>query len=70
MKRNVGRIDRNIRIVVGVVLLIAGLAIPMATLWRVVVLVVAAVALVTAGVGFCPANALLGIDTAKDEGGK
>lgn len=70
MKHNVGGIDRNGRIVVGVVLLIVGLAVPMEMVWRVVALVVAAIALVTAAVRFCPANAILGIDTSKDEPGK
>lgn len=67
MKPNVGGIDRIGRIVVGIVLLIVGLAAPMGMAWQVVVFVIAAVALVTALVGFCPANALLGIDTSKSE---
>lgn len=70
MKRNVGGMDRNARIVVGIVLLIVGLAVPMEMLWRVISLVVAGVALVTAAVGYCPANAILGIDTKKDEAAK
>lgn len=67
MKPNVGGIDRNARIVVGIVLLIVGLLAPISMTWRIVALVVAAVALVTAAVGFCPANAILGINTCKTE---
>jgi hypothetical protein len=67
MKRNVGGIDRNIRIVLGIALLVVGLAAPIEMTWRIVALVIAAIALVTAAVGMCPANAILGIDTFKGE---
>jgi hypothetical protein len=67
MKSNVGGMDRIGRIVLGVVLLIVALAAPVSTMWQIVLLVVAAIALVTAAVRFCPANALLGIDTCKTE---
>jgi len=66
MKPNVGGIDRTGRIVIGIVLLIVGLAAPIDMTWRIVALVVAAVALVTAAVRFCPANAILGINTSED----
>ncbi len=65
MKPNVGGIDRIGRIVIGIVLLIVGLAAPIDMTWRIVALVIAAVALVTAAVRFCPANAILGIDTSE-----
>jgi len=67
MKHNVGGIDRIARIVIGIVLLIVGLAAPIETTWRIVALVIAAIALVTAVVRFCPANALLGINTCERE---
>jgi hypothetical protein len=67
MKPNVGGMDRIGRIVIGVVLLIVGLAAPISAFWQIVALVVAAVALVTAFVRFCPANYLLGINTCKLE---
>ncbi len=67
MKPNVGGIDRNARIVAGIVLLIVGLLAPIGMTWRIVALVIAAVALVTAAVRFCPANAILGINTCKTE---
>lgn len=73
MKCNVGGIDRTGRIVIGIVLLAIGLMVPMDTLWQVVLLVLAAIALVTAVVRFCPVNAAIGLNTceqAKEEGGK
>ena len=70
MKCNVGGIDRTVRIVLGVVLLIVGLAAPVELIWRIVALVVAGIALVTAAVRFCPANAILGINSCEGEGKK
>jgi Inner membrane protein YgaP-like, transmembrane domain len=63
MKRNVGGIDRTGRIVIGIVLLVVGLVAPISMAWRTAALVVAAVALVTAAIRFCPANTMLGINT-------
>lgn len=68
MKSNVGGIDRTVRIVLGIVLLIVGFAAPIDMTWRIVALVVAAIALVTAAAGFCPVNAMLGINTSEGEG--
>ena len=70
MKCNVGGMDRTGRIVVGIVLLIVGLAAPVELIWRIVALVVAGIALVTAVVRFCPANAILGINSCEGEGKK
>lgn len=67
MKCNVGGIDRNIRFVVGVVLLIVGLLAPMDMTWRIVAVVIGAIALITAFAKFCPINAMLGVDTSKEE---
>ncbi len=67
MKSNVGGIDRTLRIVVGIVLLLVGLLAPLEMTWRIVALVVAAIALVTAFVRFCPINAMLGINTCEIE---
>jgi hypothetical protein len=67
MGHNVGGVDRIGRIVIGIVLLIVALTAPMTMVWRGVLLIVAAIALVTAAVRFCPVNAMLGIDTCKGE---
>ena len=69
MKCNVGGIDRTGRIAIGIVLLLVGLAAPLDMIWRIVVLIVAAIALLTGTVRFCPANAILGINTC-ERGGK
>lgn len=65
MKCNVGGMDRTARIVVGVVLLLVGFFAPLNVVWQTVVFVIAAIALVTAVIGFCPANAVIGINTCK-----
>lgn len=70
MKCNVGGMDRTGRIVLGIVLLVVGLLAPIEMMWRIVALVVAAVALVTAIVRFCPANAIFGINTCEGESKK
>jgi hypothetical protein len=67
MKPNVGGVDLNIRIVLGIVLLVVGLVAPVSAMWQIVALVVAAIALITAVVRFCPANYLLRINTCKLE---
>lgn len=68
MKCNVGGIDRTGRIVIGIVLLLVGLAAPLDMIWRIVALVIAAIALLTGIVRFCPVNAILGINTCEREG--
>jgi len=58
------------RTVIGIVLFVVGLAAPIDMTWRIVALVIAAIALVTATVRFCPANAILGINSCEGEGKK
>jgi hypothetical protein len=68
MTCNVGKIDRTGRIVGGIVLLAVGALMPSIGMgWRVAALVVAAIALVTAVVRYCPANAVFGINTCTDK---
>ena len=73
MKCNVGGIDRTGRLVLGVVLLVIGFLAPLSALWQTIIFIVAAIALITGIIRFCPANALLGINTcesgAKGSGG-
>lgn len=52
MEKNVGGMDKTIRIVVGLVLLVAGIFVQMGTGLRVASLAVAAIALGTAFTGF------------------
>jgi Inner membrane protein YgaP-like, transmembrane domain len=51
MKKNIGGIDKGIRIVIGLALIIGGIFIPMSTGWRVGVLIVAVITLINAFIG-------------------
>ncbi|MEN8145373.1 MAG: DUF2892 domain-containing protein [Gemmatimonadota bacterium] len=63
MKCNVGGADRTARIVLGVVLVVLNLAGILSGLVALIAWIVAAIAIVTAFVRFCPANAMLGINS-------
>lgn len=63
LSHNVGRIDRAIRIALGIVLAMAAIAGSIATPWLYVTWVLAGVMLVTGAVGFCPLYWILGIST-------
>ncbi|MDR7414983.1 MAG: DUF2892 domain-containing protein [Armatimonadota bacterium] len=63
--RNVGRVDRILRAVLGVVLAI--LAFRTTGVWVWIAGFAAAVALLTAAVGYCPLYGLLGIRTCPAE---
>ncbi len=67
MTRNVGGIDRGVRIVLGVILLVVGFSAPLGVVWKTVVFVLAAVALVTGASGTCGLYALMGTSTRKGE---
>lgn len=67
MKLNVGGYDRIGRIVIGVALLLVGMAAPVSDAWQLVAFVVAGIALVTGIVQYCPVNHLFGINTCKLE---
>ena len=60
--KNVGTIDRTIRAIAGVVLLILAFT-SLAGLWAWVAGIVGAVFLTTAALGTCPPYTLLGINT-------
>lgn len=63
MARNMGSLDRVVRLVAAVVLVVGALLAGAGTTLGVVLLVVAAVLAVTAAVGFCPLYRLLGLST-------
>jgi len=65
MKRNMGGVDRTLRFIIGVVLIIAGIFAVKSTVWTVVMIVIGAVMLLTAISGLCPAYNPMGIDTSK-----
>jgi len=62
--KNVGRTDRIIRAIIGVVLLIVFFSLA-AGVWKWLALIVGLVLLVSAALGTCPPYSLLGINTCK-----
>jgi len=67
---NVGGWDRIIRLVLGVVLIALAYFGILSGTGAIVANIVAAIALVTGLIRFCPANALLGINTCKVKSSK
>jgi hypothetical protein len=65
MKCNVGGMDMTARLIIGAVLLVVGLAVPLNAIWQTVVLVLAAIALLTGVLSYCPLNTLLGLNTCR-----
>jgi hypothetical protein len=65
LAKNVGGIDRTLRIVLGLLFLAIGLFGNLGTLGKTISFVLAAIGLVTGFVQFCPLNALLGINSCK-----
>jgi hypothetical protein len=63
MKANVGTVDRIVRAVVGLAALLGAAAIGSGSVAFVLLMVVGAILLVTAAVGFCPLYRVLGIVT-------
>lgn len=63
MTKNMGRIDRSLRVLVAAAAVAGSSVLGFATAGGVVVLVVAAVMVVTASSGYCPLYRLLGITT-------
>lgn len=63
MLNNVGGMDRGIRIVLGIALLVLGFLHVVTGTMAIVAYVVGAVALITGVVRFCPAWSIFGINT-------
>jgi uncharacterized membrane protein HdeD (DUF308 family) len=66
LKQNESSTDRIIRVIIGIVALLAGLFWLTGTL-QIVAYVVGAIALITGAIGFCGIYALLGISTKPDK---
>lgn len=64
---NVGGTDKLARIGLGGALVALGLLADLGTTWTILAYAVAVIALLTALVGYCPLNALFGIDTCAPE---
>lgn len=65
MTANVGTVDRVIRVVLAVVAAVVGFSVGAGSVLGIILLVVAAVLLVTAAVGFCPLYRVFNLSTAK-----
>lgn len=63
MKCNVGGMDMAARLIIGVILLIVGFTIPLDATLQTVLFVLAAIALVTGAIRYCPLNHMLGISS-------
>jgi len=63
MSKNVGAVDRGIRLVIGIALLALGFFHVITGTMAIVAYVVGAVALVTGSVSYCPAWSVFGINT-------
>ena len=63
MKKNMGGLDRGVRFLLGIALLVMGLTGVFGGAVAIVGYVLAALLVVTAIVGYCPPYALLGIST-------
>lgn len=63
MNRNVGTPDRIIRVVLAAVAVVAAILVGLPSALGIVLLVVAAVLVGTAAVGFCPAYRVFGVST-------
>lgn len=65
MNTNVGSTDKVIRIVAGVVAAVLAFVLGAGSVGGIILLVVAAIMLVTAFTGFCPLYRLVGVNTCK-----
>jgi hypothetical protein len=61
MLKNIGTVDRIIRVILGVVLVVVGLN--MESGWKWLVMLIALVPLGTAAVSYCPVERSLGLST-------
>jgi len=65
MKRNMGGVDRTLRFIIGVVLIIAGIFAVKSTAWTIVMIIIGLVMLLTSITGICPGYNPMGINTDK-----
>ena len=62
MKKNMGIVDRAVRVVLGLALVVCG-AVLLAGAWQIVAIVIGAIFLLTAILGFCPLYLPFGVST-------
>lgn len=67
MKLNMGKADRTIRVIIGLILLVLGIFVAKTTFLTVILIVLGLVMLLTSAVGLCPAYLPFHIDTGKSK---
>jgi hypothetical protein len=65
MSSNTSNADRIIRVIIAIAAVIGAFAVGASSVFGIILLVVAAVMLVTAAIGFCPLYRLFGLSTKK-----
>jgi zinc transporter ZupT len=65
MSSNTSKADRIIRVIIAIAAVIGAFAVGASSVFGIILLVVAAVMLVTAAIGFCPLYRLFGLSTKK-----
>lgn len=65
MERNESGVDRIIRVIIAIAAIVGAAAVGFGTVGAWILLVVAAIMLVTAAVGFCPLYRMFGISTCR-----
>jgi hypothetical protein len=63
--KNVSGVDRIIRVVIAIAAFIGAFAVGFGSAWAWVLVVIGAIMLVTAAIGFCPLYRIFGLSTAK-----
>ncbi|MFN8170934.1 MAG: DUF2892 domain-containing protein [Candidatus Nanopelagicales bacterium] len=65
MNTNTSNVDRVIRVVIAIAAVAGAIALGFGSVWAWVLVVVAAIMLVTAAVGFCPLYRVFGVSTCR-----
>ena len=68
MRMNESTTDRVVRVIVGLVAAVLGIAVGLSTAGGIILGIIAVILLVTGAVGFCPIYALLHFSTRHDSG--
>ena len=63
MTHNVGNAERTMRTIAGIAVALFALLGPVAGAWQIVMYAIAAIAVVTGIMGFCPLYSVLGVNT-------
>ena len=66
MMRNESGIDRVVRVIIAIAAVLGAWAVGFGSVFGIILLVVAAIMLLTAVTGFCPLYRIFGMSTAKD----